>query len=81
MCGRPAKKAGLRKTDGLRSVRVEGPDKAGLCAKVTGALAEAGINLRGVSAAALGKKSVHYFSFDSTADAGKATRTLKKLLD
>src|ERR671914_583368 len=38
-----AQSAGLSTTDSLHSVRVEGPDKAGLGAKLTRALSEAGI--------------------------------------
>jgi hypothetical protein len=71
---------GLATTDGLHSVRVEGPDKAGLGAKMTNALAEAGINLRGLSAAALGRRGVSYFAFDNAADADAAIRVLKKAL-
>jgi hypothetical protein len=72
--------AGLSLSDSLHSVRVEGPDRAGLGAKMTGALADAGINLRGVSGAAVGRRAVTYFGFDSGADADTAVRTLKKTL-
>ena len=75
-----AQQAGLSTTDSLRSVRVEGPDRAGLGTKMTRALAAAGINLRGVSAAALGRRTVTYFAFDSAADADNAVRVLKKAL-
>jgi hypothetical protein len=44
------------------------------------ALADAGINLRGISAAALGRRAVTYFAFDSAADADTAIRALKKIL-
>jgi hypothetical protein len=47
---------------------------------MTRALADAGINLRGVSGAALGRRSVTYFGFDSGADADTAARVLKKVL-
>jgi hypothetical protein len=77
---RAAQGAGLATSGNLRSVRVEGPDKAGLGAKMTTALADAGINLRGVSAAALGRRSVSYFAFDNAADADNAVRVLKKAL-
>ena len=43
-------------------------------------LADAGINLRGISAAALGRKSVSYFAFDSADDAANAMKLLKKVL-
>ena len=77
---RVAKSAGLAKADILRAVRVEGPDSAGLVARITCALADAGINLRGLSAAALGKRSAVYIGFDSSADAGKASRILRDAL-
>ena len=48
--------------------------------KMTRALADAGVNLRGVSAAALGRRSVTYFAFDTTSDAGKASQILRKAL-
>jgi hypothetical protein len=77
---RAAQQAGLNTTDSLHSVRVEGPDRPGLGAKMTRALADAGINLRGLSAAALGRRSVAYFAFDSAEDAANAIKTLKKTL-
>jgi predicted amino acid-binding ACT domain protein len=61
-------------------VRVEGPDRPGLGSKMTRALADAGINLRGVSGAALGRRSVSYFGFDSADDAAQAIRLLKRVL-
>jgi len=75
-----AQQAGLNTTDSLHSVRVEGPDRSGLGTKMTQALADAGINLRGVSAAALGRRAVTYLAFDSAADADNAIRILKKAL-
>ena len=52
-----AQNAGLQTTDSLHSLRVEGPDRPGLGTKMTRALADGGINLRGVSAAALGRRA------------------------
>ena len=75
-----ATKAGLSKAANLFSLRLAGPDKAGLGAKITGALGAAGINMRGISAAALGKNSVVYFAFDEAADQAKARGVLKKAL-
>ena len=76
---RAAKKAGFEKTKSLHSLRVEGPDQPGLGAKMTQALAQAGINLRGLSAAAIGRRCVVHLALDSTADAAKAARLLKRL--
>lgn len=74
-----AQSAGFLKTETMHPVRVEGPDKAGIGGKMCRALAEAGVNLRGVSAAAIGKKFVTYFAVDSDEDAEKAVKILKKL--
>lgn len=74
-----AKKAKFRKTRHLQSVRVVGKDKPGLGAAMTQALADAGINLRGVSAGVVGGKFVAHFAVDKAADATKAVRLLKKL--
>jgi hypothetical protein len=72
-----AKKVGFQKTPTLHSVRIEGPDKPGLGAQLTQALAQVGINLRGLSAAAIGKRCVVYLAVDTAADATKAARVLK----
>jgi hypothetical protein len=74
---RAAKAAGLAKADHMFGLRLEGPDKQGMGAKVTRALAQAGVNLRGISAAALNRKFVTYFSFDSKEDSAKAMKTIK----
>jgi hypothetical protein len=76
---RAAKKAGFETTKSLHSLRVEGTDKPGLGAKMTQALAQARINLRGLSAAAVGPRCVVHLAFDSSADAAKAARLLKRL--
>jgi len=75
-----AKADGLKKSASLHSLRLEGPDKAGIGAMITRALAQANINLRGLSAAALGRRCVVYFAFDTAEDADKARRVLKSAL-
>lgn len=74
-----AEAAGFQKTASLHSLRVEGADKPGMGAKLTGALADAGINLRGLSAAALGNRSVTHLALDTAQDAAKVATVLKKL--
>jgi hypothetical protein len=74
-----AEAAGFQKTESLHSLRIEGADKPGTGAKVTTALAETGINLRGLSAAAVGKRYVAHLAVDSAQDAAKAAAVLKKL--
>jgi hypothetical protein len=76
---RAAQRAGFKKLPNMHSVRIEGPDRKGMGAKITGALAAAGINLRGLSAAAQGGRFVCYLSCDSAADANKALRVLRAL--
>ncbi|MGO8931050.1 MAG: ACT domain-containing protein [Limisphaerales bacterium] len=71
--------AGFQKTHSLHTVRIQGADKPGTGAKLTRALAEAGINLRGFSAAALGKQYITHLALDTAADASKAAAALKKL--
>ena len=72
-----AKAAAFTRSDSLHSVRIEGPDQAGLGARLTRKLADAGINLRGLSAAAIGNRFVCYLALDSDADADKAADLLK----
>jgi len=76
-----AKKAGFEKTKSLHALRVAGVDKPGLGVKLTRQIAEAGINLRGVSAAAIGRHAIFHLAFDSTTDANRAIRCLKKILE
>ena len=75
-----AQQAGLGTSESLQSLRLEGPDRAGLGARMMYALAAAGINVRGISAAALGRRAVSYLAFDSAADSDAAVRILKKAL-
>lgn len=74
-----AEAAGFQKTESLHSLRVQGTDKPGLVAKLAQALADAGINLRGLSAAALGKRQITHLALDTAKDAAKAAAVLKKL--
>jgi len=74
-----ARKAGFRKSRSLCAIRVEGADRPGMGARLTEALAAAGINLRGLSAGVVSKRFVMHLALDKAADAAKATRILKKL--
>ena len=76
---RAAKTAGFHSTKKLHTVRIEGADRPGLGARLTQALARQGLNLRGLSAAAIGKKFVCHIAVDSEAAATKAVRTLRGL--
>lgn len=72
-----ARAGGFAKTDRLHSLRIEGPDQSGMGAKMTAALAAAGINMRGLSAAALGRRFVCHLAFDTADAAAKAAKALK----
>jgi hypothetical protein len=74
-----AQKAGFSVSESLHSVRAEGPDAPGLGARMTATLAKAGINLRGLSAAAIGKRIVCHLALDTAQDATKAVDLLKAL--
>ena len=69
--------AGLSPAPGVAALRVEGTNRPGLGAKMTSAIADAGINMRGLSAAVLGKRFVAYMAFDSAEDADKAGKAIK----
>ena len=70
--------AGFTATDTLHSVRIEGPDKPGLVAQISRRLGEAGINLRGLSGAAVGSRFIGYLALDSADDADEAIRLLQQ---
>jgi hypothetical protein len=74
-----AEAAGFQKTESLHSLRIEGADKPGTGARLTAAIAEAGINLRGLSAAAVGKRYVAHLALDTVQDAAKVAGVLKRL--
>jgi hypothetical protein len=69
--------AGLSPAPGVAALRIEGTDRPGLGAKMTGAIANAGINLRGLSAAVLGSRFAAYAAFDSAEDAEKAAKVIR----
>jgi hypothetical protein len=71
--------AGLKRLAHLPTLRVDGADSPGLGGKMMRAIANQGVNVRGVSAAALGQNFVVYLGFDSDTDADRAATALKGL--
>ena len=69
--------AGLTKAGDVVALRVEGPNQAGAAYQITRRLADAGINLRGVSASVIGKTFQLFLAFDNAADADNAARSLR----
>jgi hypothetical protein len=74
-----AQQAGMGKPENIHSVRIEGGDKPGLGSKIASTLGGAGVNFRGMSAVAIGKKFVSYIALDSADDQARAIAALKKL--
>jgi hypothetical protein len=73
-----ARAVGMSPATNIATLRVEGANKAGAGAQLTRAVADAGVNMRGLSAAVIGNKYVAYFGFDSAADADRAMKAMKK---
>jgi hypothetical protein len=71
-------KAGFAIAKSLHSVRVEGDNKPGIGAEMTKKLADAGVNLRGLSAAVIGKRFIMYLAVDTAEDAEKAMSLLQE---
>ncbi len=69
---------GFNVSSSLHSVRVEGKSRPGVVADVAREIADAGINLRGLSTAVTGTRYVLHLSFDSSADATLALETLRQ---
>jgi hypothetical protein len=63
----------------IKSVRVEGDNKAGVAADLTEKLAAAGISLHGFSGAVIGERFILYIGLDTTDDATKAAAIIKQL--
>jgi hypothetical protein len=70
--------AGFAVAESLHSVRIEGDNKPGIGARLTATLADAGINLRGLSAAVIGVRFIMYLALDTVAEAENAMRLLKE---
>jgi len=77
---RAAREVGLSPADSMHTVRILGPDRPGLGADLTRAIADAGINIRGLSSAAMAKQSVCLLAFATDAEAKSAIKVVKKSL-
>ncbi|MDH4202097.1 MAG: amino acid-binding protein [Phycisphaerae bacterium] len=67
---------GFNVASSVHSLCIEGDNAPGVGATITETLAQAGINLRGFSAAVIGTRFIAYIGFDSEADAEKARAVL-----
>lgn len=75
-----AQSVGVAPARSMYSIRIEGPDRPGLGADLTRAIAGAGVNLRGTSAAAIGKRSLAYFALESEQAQKDALVAVRKAL-
>lgn len=73
---RAATAVGFSVSSHMHALRVEGPNVPGMAARVTRRLADAGLNLRGLSAAVIGTRFVLHLAFDTEQDATKARNVL-----
>ncbi|MBN1629973.1 MAG: amino acid-binding protein [Thermoleophilia bacterium] len=76
---RAAAAVGFSVTSRLHSIRAEGPNEPGAAAKLAKAVGDAGLNMRGFSAAALGTKFVVHIGVDSAEDTEKVVNLLSGL--
>ena len=74
-----ARQAGMGQPGSIHSVRIEGGDKPGLGSRIARTLGDAGVNFRGMSAIAMGRKFVSFIACDSAEDQARAIAALKKL--
>ena len=74
-----AEEVGLRRSS-IQILRVEGPDRPGLGAGLATTLAEAGINISGLSGSALGGRCLFYIRFASSDDVVRAAQILTQIL-
>lgn len=76
---RVARQLGFNQTQTMHSVRARGHDRPGITAGMAAALAEGGLNLRGLSGSVIGSQVVVYFALDSSQDAERAIDILGRL--
>ena len=76
---RAAAAVGFAVTTTLHSVRAEGSDEPGVAAKLSKVIGDAGINMRGFSAAVLGTRFVVHIGVDSAHDQETVLKLLSAL--
>jgi hypothetical protein len=72
---RAAEQFGLRRSS-IPVLRIEGPDRPGLAAGIAQALARAGLNIHGLSAAGAGDRALFYVRFENDQDVVRAAQLL-----
>lgn len=75
-----AEDAGLRRTAGMHVLKIVGPDRPGLGAGISRTLAKSGLNISGLSAAAVADRCIFYIRLASDEDVRKAAQLLTSTL-
>ncbi|MEW6251534.1 MAG: ACT domain-containing protein [Planctomycetota bacterium] len=73
---RAAGEVGVQKSATMHVLRIAGPDRPGQAAGIARILAEAGLNMSGLSAAAINEGCLFYIRFDAEEDAKRAAQIL-----
>ncbi len=68
---------GFGEAQRIATLKVEGDDRPGLGAQLAQAVGAAGVSMRGLTAAVVGRKFVAYLGFDGADDAAKAAAALR----
>ncbi len=74
-----AKRAGFVQDADVCVLRVEGMDKPGVGSLITQSLADAGVNIAGMSTTSAGRHFIAYVAFDCKTESGAARRVLQGL--
>jgi len=74
-----ARRAGFNHAGRIATLKIEGSNKRGLGHAITRAVGDAGVSMRGLSAAVIGNKFVAYLGFDNDRAASIAARAIKAL--
>ena len=71
--------AGFKATQRIATLKIEGGDHPGFGAQLAQAVGAADVNMRGLTAAAIGRKFVCYLGFDNWGDANRASAAIRAL--
>jgi hypothetical protein len=74
-----AASGGFAVTSRLRSIRVEGASEPGIAGKIAKAIGDAGVSMRGFSAAGIGTNFVAHIGVDSAEDEKAVIKLLSEL--
>lgn len=75
-----ARDVGLSPANSMVSLRVEAADRPGLAAQLARSIAGANVNVRGCSAAIIGRRAVMYFAFKTLGEADAAETAIRASL-